>query len=77
MTTLILLSAEDADAVRGTSAAVDWAALAPVALTDGRFILNVSVLTDPAHEAHWELLATLPQADLADIAHLIPQPAEE
>jgi hypothetical protein len=76
MTTLILLSAEDAGAVRGPSATVEGAALEPIALTDSRFILPIAVLDDPAHAAHRELLAGLPTADLADIVALLPSSDE-
>lgn len=72
MTTLILLSAADAEAVRGPSVTVEGAALEPIALTDGRFILPVAVLADPAHAAHRALLAGLPTAEMADIAALLP-----
>jgi hypothetical protein len=72
MTALILLSSDDAKAVRGPSATVEGAALEPVALTDGRFLLPVAVLDDIAHAAHRTLLADLPTADSADIAALLP-----
>ena len=70
---VIVLTAAEADQVRGPSVTVESAALAPVALTDGRFILSIMVLDDPAHAAHRDFLAGLPQADLSDIANLIPQ----
>jgi hypothetical protein len=73
MTTLILLSPADAAAVRGPSAAMEGAALDPVGLTDGRFVLPVAVLEDPVHALHRALLAGLPTADAADIAALLPQ----
>jgi len=76
MTILILLSAEDADAVRGPSATVEGAALDPVELTDGRFILSTEVLGDPAHAAHRDRLASLPTADVADVAALLPASAD-
>jgi hypothetical protein len=56
------LSASDALAVRGPSSeAPKLAALAPVALTDGRFILGVEVLGDPLQAEDWAFLSTLPQ----------------
>ena len=67
MTTVILLMAGQADAVRGPSATVEGAALEPVALPDGRFILPLAVLDDPAHSQHRGLLAGLPTADAADL----------
>ena len=76
MMTLILLLAADADAVRGPSAAVEGAALEPIALTDGRFMLSAVVLDDPAHAAHRDLLASLPTAELANIAALLPSSDE-
>ena len=60
MSTMILLTAGEAEAVRGPSGTVDHAALAPVALIDGRFILPAAVLDDPAHAEHHAMLATLP-----------------
>jgi len=70
---VILLAAAEADQVRGPSAIVESAALAPVALTDGRFILPTAVLDDPAHAAHRDFLAGLPQAELSSISNLIPR----
>lgn len=76
MTTLILLTSSQADAVRGPSTTMEGAALEPIALTDGRFVLPVAVLDDPAHAAHRDFLAALPRATYADIAALVPQPSE-
>lgn len=67
---LILLTAAEADAAEGGEGTM--AALLPVALTDGRFIVSVAVLTDPAHAARWPLLAGLPQCERAEIANLLP-----
>lgn len=72
MSALILLSAAEADAVRGPSGADPMSALEPVALTDGRFTLGIEVLDDPAHAAHRDVLAALPRADLAEISGLLP-----
>ena len=55
---MILLTPAQADQVRGLS--TPWAALQPRELTDGNFILPVSVLNDPAHAAKAEFLRTLP-----------------
>lgn len=68
MTTVILLAAEDAALVRGPSATVEGAALAPVATADGRYALPLAVLDDPAHVAHRPLLASLSTADASTIA---------
>ena len=43
----IILTKEEADALRGPTGA--YAALRPVELKDGTFILPAAVLTDPAH----------------------------
>lgn len=75
MANVILLTSAEADAVRGPSAeAPTRAALQPVALTDGRFILGVEVLDDPAHAEARAFLAALPTAPAAEIAGLLPQP---
>lgn len=55
---MILLTPAEADQVRGLS--TPWAALQPRELTDGNFILPLSVLTDPAHAAKAEFLRSLP-----------------
>ena len=76
MATVILLTSEQANTVRGPSAEFpSMAALQPIALTDGRFILGVEVLTDPAHAEDHDYLAALPQVDFATLADLIPPPA--
>lgn len=72
MTTVILLSANDAAAVRGPSAETPAAALDPRPLTDGRYILPAAVLSDTLHVEDWPRLGALPQADLSTIAHLLP-----
>ncbi len=73
MATVILLTAGQADAVRGPSSeAPELAALVPVALTDGRFYLGVEVLADPDHATHATLLGGLAQADFADLAAFLP-----
>ena len=75
MTDMIVLSAADADQVRGAESPI--AALVPIALLDGRFILPVAVIADPAHAAHAALLSTLPRQDLAQLLDLLPPPPEE
>jgi len=71
--TIILLSAAQATEVRGPSSeAPNFAALMPVALTDGRYILGIEVLGDPLHAEHAVLLSTLPQADFSTVANLLP-----
>lgn len=72
MATIILLTAAQATQVRGPSSeAPNFAALMPVTLTDGRFILGVEVLTDPLHAEHAAFLSTLPQADFSTVANLL------
>lgn len=68
MARFIILTAEQADQVRGPSASDPWATLDPVERQGGKFILGLRVLTDPAHEAHWEFLGALPQLDTSDPA---------
>jgi hypothetical protein len=53
--TFIVLTAEQADRVRGRTS--PWTALDPVALTDGKtFALPGRVLRDPAHQSKWSEL---------------------
>lgn len=66
MTTCILLTAAEADQVRGPSATDPHAALHPVEREGGVFILGVEVLQDVAHRAHWAFLETLPTKDSND-----------
>ncbi|WP_425066978.1 hypothetical protein [Reyranella sp.] len=63
MTMFILLTGEQADHVRGPSAITPSAALAPVERQGELFVLGIEVLADPAHMAHWDYLALLPQLD--------------
>lgn len=60
----IILTSEQADAVRGPT--MPPAALNPIERADGAYILNVAVLTDPAHALHADFLAGLPQMDSSD-----------
>lgn len=56
---MIMLNATQAAAVAGHD--TPDTALAPVALADGvTFVLPEAVLTDPAHQSHWAVLAALP-----------------
>lgn len=61
MTRVIVLTAEQAAHVAGET--TPGHALAPVPYEDF-FILGANVLQDPAHAAHHEFLAALPQEDL-------------
>lgn len=62
----IILEAVEADQVHGPSATDPMSALNPIERQGGKFILPVAVLTDPAHEAHWEFLGTLAKLDSGD-----------
>lgn len=66
MSLFIILNAAQADQVRGPSSTDPMSALNPIDRQGGKFILPVAVLSDPAHEAHWEFLGTLPQLDSGD-----------
>ena len=69
MSDVIILTAAEADAVRGMS--TPTAAIEPIALTDGTFMLGVEVLEDPAHAKHLSKLSGLTRADVKDIQNLI------
>jgi hypothetical protein len=58
MSDFIILTAVEADTVRGPTAA--FAALDPVEREGAVFILGVEVLADPAHAEHHDYLAALP-----------------
>lgn len=62
---MIILTAEDAAKVTGTSPTHPWAALEPVPLADGNYILPEDVLYDPAHADVAPFLATMPIEDVA------------
>jgi len=61
---MIVLTAEEADKVRGRSPKDATAAIAPVALKDGLFFLGEEVLADPLHEDVRDFLAAMPIAPL-------------
>ena len=60
MQIMLLLTAEQAARVRGPSDIDPDAVLDPIALPDGSFALPASVLDDPVHELHHQMLGTLP-----------------
>lgn len=64
---MIVLTAEEADRVRGRSPKDATAVLVPVALKDGRFFLGEEVLNDPVHEDVRDFLASLSRAPLAEL----------
>lgn len=59
---MIILTVAQATRVRGRSPSNGNAALWPVPLKDGTFMLPEAVLTDPAHSDVWAFLAALPKA---------------
>jgi len=67
MARFIVLTAEQAAVVRGVSPVAKWAAIEPVALSDGGFIINEEVLTDPAHNSKTRTLTALTKYDRATI----------
>jgi hypothetical protein len=77
MSVFILLTSAEADQVRGPSATNPAASLNPIERQGDVFILGVNVLSDPAHEAHWEYLGALPQMDSDDPAFPGPIDPEE
>ena len=66
MAMYIVLTAEQADHVRGPSLSTPSAALLPIERQGGVYILGIEVLDDPAHAAHWEYLGGAPQMDSDD-----------
>lgn len=68
MATFILLTAEQADDVRGPSISTQAAALNPIERQGGTFVLGLDVLTDPAHMVHREVLSGLLRLDSGDHA---------
>lgn len=61
MSKAIFLTADEADKVRGLSPLKEGHALIPVETGDGRFMLGVGVLEDPAYAYARDFLAGLPQ----------------
>lgn len=59
---MIILTAAQANRMRGRSALRSYAALYPWPLKDGTFMLPEEVLTDPAHADLRPFLLTLPTA---------------
>lgn len=64
--TLILLTSEQADQVRGLNAD-GTAELDPRETSGGMFVLGAQVLIDPAHAAHHALLAACPLVDVESV----------
>ena len=61
---MIVLTAEEAEKIKGRSPKDGGCALDPVPLKDGRFMLGEEVLDDPAHDDVRELLSSLPRSDI-------------
>ena len=61
---MIVLTAEEAEKIKGRSPRDSGHAILPVPLTDGRFILGEEVLDDPAHDDVRDFLAAMPREPL-------------
>lgn len=70
---VLLLDAAQADAVRGPSPTDDAHILAPVALSDGRFILGEPVMHEPAFAHHAAIFDACELVEYDDIAGLVAQ----
>ena len=68
---MILLTAEEAAAVRGTSPAHRSAALDPVPIKPDMFMLGEKVLVDPAHADVQAFLARLPRGEVGDASQYL------
>lgn len=64
MTDVLILTAEEAEKVRGRSPKDRGCALYPAPLKDGRCFLGLEVLDDPAHEDVRDFLAAMPREPL-------------
>jgi hypothetical protein len=61
---MIVLTAEEAEKIKGRSPRDSGRAILPVPLTDGRFMLGEEVLDDPAHDDVRDFLAAMPREPL-------------
>lgn len=59
---MIILTAQQADAVRGPTS--NQAALMPVKLVGGAYVLPEEVLSDPNHKVHYDFLSPLPKREV-------------
>jgi len=73
MTDALILTAEEADKVRGRSPKDAGCAIDPRPMKDGRFILGAEVLDDPAHEDVRDFLASLPRAEIEKLPLYEPE----
>lgn len=69
---VIHMTGGQAAAVSGTSPINSHAALIPVAMTDGTYIVGVEVLADPAHASKRSALQAAPVVDVATLAAIMP-----
>lgn len=65
---MIVMTAEEAEKVRGRSPKDSGKALDPVPAKDGRFYLGLEVLEDPAHEDVRGFLRSLPVVTIDKLA---------
>lgn len=65
---MIVMTAEEADKVRGRSPKDIGKALDPVPAKDGSFYLGIEVLEDPAHEDVRDFLQSLPVVTIDKLA---------
>ena len=72
MSDVILLTADQANQVRGPSVLTPLVGLMPVGLTDGRYYLPASVLGAPQFATAYAVLAALPTADFSTVQSLLP-----
>jgi hypothetical protein len=66
---MIILTADEADQVRGIS--IKGHALAPAPLVDGTFAIPEECSDDPAHATHHALLASFPTREVATEEYLV------
>lgn len=64
MTEVIILTADEAEKVRGRSPKDRGCAVYPVPLKDGRCFIGLEVLDDPAHDDVRDFLAAMPREPL-------------
>jgi hypothetical protein len=76
MTDVLILTAEEADKVRGRSPKNAGHAIRPTLLKDGRFFLGLEVLDDPAHEDVRDFLAAMPREPLEKLPVYTEEDAE-
>lgn len=74
MTRFIVMTAAEAAEIAGET--TPGHALTPVPIADGRYVLPLSVLGDPAHAPKFSQLGALPQAEI-DPATAWPEVQEE